>query len=99
MSGVTFSLLLFAAFITMPKGSNGAYKMESYDAGNYKVMWKYDMIKDVFKFNITVKATGWVGFGVSKNVGGMVGYDVMVGGVQNMNETYGMVSHLSLRLC
>ena len=83
----------------MPNSSNGDYKMESYDAGNYKVMWKYDMIKDEFKFNITVKATGWVGFGVSKNVGGMVGYDVMVGGVRNMNEAYGKVSHLSLRLC
>ena len=83
----------------MPNGSNGDYKMEIYNGGNYKVMWKYDMIKDEFKFNITVKATGWVGFGVSKNKGGMVGYDVMVGGVRNMNEAYGKVSHLSLRLC
>ena len=46
MSGVTFSLLLFAAFISMPNGSNGDYKMEMYNGGNYKVMWKYDMIKD-----------------------------------------------------
>ena len=82
----------------MPNGSNGDYKMETYNGGNYKVMWKYDMIMDVFKFNITVKATGWVGFGVSNKTGGMVGYDVMVGGVW-MNETYGKVSNLSLRLC
>ncbi|PFX26942.1 DBH-like monooxygenase protein 1-like [Stylophora pistillata] len=81
-------VLLFAAFFSSTKGDKSMYKMESYDNGNYKVMWKYDMITDMFYFNVTVKATGWVGFGVSKTKGGMKDYDVMVGGVDKSGKGY-----------
>ena len=68
--------------------------MELLDSGAYKVMWKYDMLTDTFTFNVSVKATGWVAFGVSKAFGNMNGYDVIIGGVRgmNMDETYHMVS-------
>lgn len=81
-------VLLFAAFFSSTKGDKSMYKMESYDNGNYKVMWKYDMITDMFYFNVTVNATGWVGFGVSKTKGGMKDYDVMVGGVDKSGKGY-----------
>lgn len=81
-------VLLFAAFFSSTKGDKSMYKMESYDNGNYKVMWKYDMITDMFSFNVTVNATGWVGFGVSKTKGGMKDYDVMVGGVNKSGKGY-----------
>lgn len=36
---------------------------------------------DMFYFKIVVKIIGWVVFGFVNKVGGMNGYDVMVGGV------------------
>ena len=91
--GVT--VLFLAVLLSKSDGAKmQAYTMASYDNDAYKVMWKYDMIKDTFTFNVTVNATGWVGFGVSNRTGNMMGYDVMVGGVRgmHMNETYGNVS-------
>lgn len=86
-------VLLIATFFSPSKGDKSMYKMESYDNENYKVMWKYDMLKDEFHFNVTVNATGWVGFGVSEKIGNMMGYDVMVGGFFN-NSGYAKVSVL-----
>ena len=65
-----------------------------FDDGKYSVTWKYDMIEDTFYFNVTVQATGWIGFGVSENKGNMQGYDVMVGGVRNTNQGYHKVSEI-----
>lgn len=76
-------VLLIATFFSPSKGDKSMYKMVSYDNENYKVMWKYDMLKDEFHFNVTVNATGWVGFGVSEKKGNMMNYDVMVGGFSN----------------
>lgn len=55
---------------------------------NYRLYWKYDKNMDMFYFKIVVKAEGWVAFGVSNNVGGMKGYDVMIGGVRTGGTGY-----------
>ena len=92
-------LLVLAVFLSESKGDPMAgYKTETYDSGNYKVMWKYDMIMDRFYFKVMVKAMGWVGFGVSNEKGGMKGYDVMLGGVRNDNDTYAQVSPVALAI-
>ena len=98
-SGV--AVLFLAVFLSKSDGAKmQEYTMASYDNDAYKVMWKYDMIKDTFTFNVTVNATGWVGFGVSNRTGNMMGYDVMVGGVRgmHMNETYSNVSCCTLAI-
>ena len=88
-------------FSSMDKAAKmNEYKMESLDGGNYVVMWKYDMLMDTFTFNVTVKATGWVAFGVSENFGNMNGYDVSVAGVRGMYpmiEAYRKVGYLNIR--
>ena len=95
MKLLSITVLVVAVFLSESKAAKmNEYRMETLDGGAYKVMWKYDMIKDTFMFNITVNATGWVAFGVSKSFGNMNGYDVIVGGVRgmHMNETYSNVS-------
>lgn len=94
------TVLVVAVFLSESKAAKmEEYQMITLDSGRYKVMWKYDMIKDYFYFNITVNATGWVAFGVSESFGNMMGYDVMIGGVRGMymNETYYKVGYLSFR--
>ena len=56
----------------------------------YRLHWKYDKTSDMFYFTVVVKATGWIAFGVSNRVGGMNGYDVMVGGVYNNRGYFGV---------
>ena len=56
----------------------------------YRLHWKYDKASDMFYFTVVVKATGWIAFGVSNRVGGMNGYDVMVGGVYNNRGYFGV---------
>jgi len=85
------AVLCVAVFLSEPKAAKlNEYHLESLNNGTYNVMWKYDMLKDTFMFNVTVKATGWVAFGVSRTFGMMNNYDVIVGGVRgmHMNETY-----------
>lgn len=60
---------------------------------NYRLYWKYNQSMDMFYFKIVVKTTGWVAFGFANKVGGMNGYDVMVGGV-NGGKGYIGVRHL-----
>lgn len=60
---------------------------------NYRLYWKYNQSMDMFYFKIVVKTTGWVAFGFANDVGGMKGYDVMVGGV-NGGKGYIGVRHL-----
>lgn len=57
------------------------YNMELLNGGQYSVMWKYDMLMDIFMFNVIVNVIGWVVFGVLEFFGNMNGYDVIVGGV------------------
>ena len=95
MKVLGLSVLVVAVFLSESKAAKmNEYKMESLDGGAYKVMWRYDMLMDTFKFNVTVNATGWVAFGVSKALGNMNGYDVIIGGVRGMymNDSYHMVS-------
>lgn len=88
-----FVVLLIVIFFFLFKGDKLMYKMVLYDNENYKVMWKYDMFKDEFYFNVIVNVIGWVGFGVLEKKGNMMGYDVMVGGFFN-NFGYVKVSVL-----
>ncbi|XP_078365473.1 uncharacterized protein LOC144649765 [Oculina patagonica] len=56
----------------------------SYDNGNYNMSWKINRTSDRLYFKVEVKATGWVEFGLAKNVTtNMTVYDVAVGGVNN----------------
>ena len=55
----------------------------SFDGGNFKVYWSYNSSADSLYLTVDVAATGWIGFGFSENTGGMMGYDVVVGGVGN----------------
>lgn len=85
------TLLVVAVFLSESKAAEmNEYQMVSLNNGAYNVLWKYDMLKDTFMFNVTVNATGWVAFGVSKSFGQMNGYDVIIGSVggMHMNESY-----------
>lgn len=62
-------------------------------------MWKYDMLMDIFMFNVIVNVIGWVVFGVLEFFGNMNGYDVIVGGVWGMyvNDIYYKVVYVNIR--
>ena len=54
----------------------------------YRLYWAYDSSKEMFYFTVVVQTTGWIAFGVSNERGGMRGYDVMVGGVDDSGNGY-----------
>ena len=63
----------------------------SFDGDGFKVYWSYNSTADSLYFKLDVAATGWVGFGFSKEMRtDMMGYDVVVGGVTN-GQMYLMV--------
>ncbi|XP_055764097.1 DBH-like monooxygenase protein 2 homolog [Salvelinus fontinalis] len=47
---------------------------------NVNLKWGFSDVQDTITFQLTVKTTGWVGFGLSPN-GGMAGADIVIGGV------------------
>ena len=99
MKYLGLTVFVVAVFLSESKAVKmNEYNMESLNSGQYKVMWKYDMLMDTFTFNVTVNATGWVAFGVSKSFGNMNGYDVIIGGVRgmHMNQTYHKVGYLNI---
>lgn len=54
---------------------------EYLDSGSSVLLrWGFDLVKDSIMFELSVKTTGWVGFGFSPN-GGMEGADIVIGGV------------------
>ena len=89
------SLWLFAPSSYGIEYSNHA----SLNGGNYTVHWEFNNETEIFHFKVSVKATGWVGFGVSRlswpanetlqwNRHSMQYYDVFVGGVDSKGEKY-----------
>lgn len=72
---------------------------ETLNEGNYSVDWEYENNTETFYFKVRVKATGWIGFGVSRllwpdnetlkwNYNSMQYYDVLVGGVNGSGKVY-----------
>ena len=55
---------------------------DSFDQPIYQLQWTFDVVQQTITFNVLVKTTGWVGFGLSPN-GGMVGSDVVTGWVND----------------
>lgn len=47
---------------------------------NVNLKWGFSDVQVTITFQLTVKTTGWVGFGLSPN-GGMAGADIVIGGV------------------
>ncbi|XP_022789806.1 putative DBH-like monooxygenase protein 2 [Stylophora pistillata] len=89
------SLWLFAS-----SSSSIVYsKNENLNEGSYLVDWEYENNTETFYFKVRVKATGWIGFGVSRllwpdneilawNYNSMRYYDVLVGGVDGSGNMY-----------
>ena len=80
-------------------------KNENLNEGNYVVDWEYENNTETFYFKVRVKATGWIGFGVSRllwpdnetlawNYNSMQYYDVLVGGVDGSGKMYFKVKFL-----
>ena len=70
---------------------------------NYEVHWRFENNTETFYFKVRAKATGWIGFGVSRllwpenetlrwNMYSMRHYDVLVGGVDDSGKKYFKVS-------
>lgn len=89
------SLWLFASSSSGIVYSN----RETLSEGNYSVDWEYENHTETFYFKVRVKATGWIGFGVSRllwpdkenltwNYNSMHYYDVLVGGVNGSGKMY-----------
>ena len=60
----------------------------------YRLYWAYDSSNEMFSFTVVVQTLGWIAFGVSTRRGGMIGYDVMVGGVDSSGNGYIAVRNL-----
>ena len=54
----------------------------------YRLYWAYNSSNEMFSFTVVVQTLGWIAFGVSTRRGGMIGYDVMVGGVDSRGNGY-----------
>ena len=55
--------------------------------------WNYNKYQDTLTFHVKVRTTGWVAFGFAlKAPNMMMGYDVVVGGVNSTGSTYLYVS-------
>ena len=77
--------------------------------GSFNVSWAYKNILDRFYFKVRAKATGWIGFGVTKlefegdkdgvlwSKTGMDSLDVVVGGVYDNGTNYYNVSNATNR--
>ena len=57
----------------------------------YQLYWTFDDVQKTITFNMVVKTTGWVGFGLSPD-GGMVGSDVVIGWITTEGKSYFHVS-------
>ena len=57
----------------------------------YQLYWTFDNTQKTIKFNVVVRTTGWVGFGLSPD-GGMVGSDVIIGWIASDGSSHFHVS-------
>lgn len=60
--------------------------------GKYQLEWLVDWNQKRVKFNVTVKTTGYVGFGLIRRAGKMTGADIVIGGVYPNGRSYFSVS-------
>lgn len=90
--------LLLSLLLAWPPGTGAQQDplmpfMENLDADrNVILKWGFSEVQGTIMFQLTVKTTGWLGFGFSPN-GGMAASDIVMGGV-GPNGTYFMVSKL-----
>lgn len=61
--------------------------------GNYELFWKFD--NNVITFEVQVKTSGWIGFGISPN-GGMAGSDMVIGWIDSTGSSHFAVYVLEL---
>ncbi|RMX43739.1 hypothetical protein pdam_00006364 [Pocillopora damicornis] len=89
------SLWLFATSSSGIEYSNNSLCKDE----NYEVHWRFENNTETFYFKVRAKATGWIGFGVSRllwpenetlrwNMYSMRHYDVLVGGVDDSGKKY-----------
>ena len=85
-----FVLILFPCSLHVVHALN--YAMFSAGNGNFMLHWTY--MNNKLVFNMTCKATGWcaVGFTETPGGGGMLGYDIAAGGVNQSMAQYLQVS-------
>lgn len=74
---VLFSSLFLAILSNVESGRL------SFGNGNYVVQWTYLPATKEIEFDITAKAYGWVGLGISKENVGMRKLDLAIGGTKN----------------
>lgn len=60
--------------------------------GKYLLEWLVDWNQKRITFNVTVKTTGYVGFGLIRRAGKMTGADIVIGGVYPNGRSYFSVS-------
>jgi len=65
--------------------------------GRYLVKWEVNFDTEIIIFDVEVKTTGFVGFGISPQ-GGMTGADIVIGGVFENGTTYFSVTDCLHRL-
>ena len=82
-------ILLTAAILIESKTEHQSEILDQ--DGNYKVDWYIDYEASRVNFTVTVRTTGFIGFGLSPS-GGMIGADIVIGGVYPDGEPYFSVS-------
>ncbi|CAL8072115.1 unnamed protein product [Orchesella dallaii] len=85
---VSFLCLLTAYCDAYMVGNNPHHRVEVLDPlGRYELEWLVDWESERVIFNVTVRTTGYIGFGLSSN-GRMRGADIVTGGVAANGEPY-----------
>ena len=82
--------LLFPLALGTQYPFSATLSKDSFGQPFYQLQWTFDVAQQTITFNVLVKTTGWVGFGLSPD-GGMVGSDVVTGWV-NSTGAYLQVS-------
>ena len=78
----------WAIFILLPLAFGGQFPFsatllkDSSGQPIYELQWSFDVVQQTITFNVLVKTTGWIGFGLSPD-GGMIGSDVVTGWVNS----------------
>ena len=84
---ITQWVFLLCSFAVQSSSANLAAEHSFFAAldenQNVKLYWNVSTAEKEISFTVEVKATGWVGFGISSGQGKMQGADIVIGWVKD----------------
>lgn len=90
--GICAVLITVIVYISLAVStSDAAFENATWmdDNHNYKLHWKIDEAEKTIHFAAEVQTTGWIGFGISKDLSGkMANADLVVGWINSAGKCF-----------